>query len=129
MKRILLIEDDTALGWLISRMLGKMYKIELKPNALDGLSWLMDGNVCDVIITDINMQQFSGLELIESCAESGLYSSIPVIVLSANPDIDSMKWASQVVRTINKPFNPKDLLNAIEFALSSQALQAQKAPS
>jgi two-component system, chemotaxis family, chemotaxis protein CheY len=64
MKRVLVIEDDASLGWLLERMLRGKYEVILMNNALDAWSWLTDGNVCDLVITDLNMPSLSGLQLL-----------------------------------------------------------------
>ena len=73
------------------------------------------------LILDIRLPEMDGLELLESLA--GQQSSIPVIMLSAHGDIraavKSLKLGA--VDFIQKPFQPRKLLDCIHNALQIDA--------
>ena len=119
------MEDDQALGWLIQKMLRRNYNIHLAQNGFEACAWLSEGNECDMIISDINMPHSNGLELIEHCSISGFHNTIPILVLTANPDVLQQDLAKQVVGVLAKPFDPKELFERIESTLVQSGVQFQ----
>lgn len=53
MKRILVIEDDMPLCWLLQKILSRKHDVTIMRNGMDAWSWLTDGNVPDLIISDL----------------------------------------------------------------------------
>jgi two-component system, chemotaxis family, chemotaxis protein CheY len=117
MKRVLVIEDDASLGWLLERMLRGKYEVILMNNALDAWSWLTDGNVCDLVITDLNMPSLSGLQLLENIKGSGLLRDLPVMILSAQEDSHEECKQLGAVSCIGKPFEPQMFINEVKRCL------------
>jgi two-component system, chemotaxis family, chemotaxis protein CheY len=119
MARILIIEDNAPLAWLLERMLRGKYCITVMNNGLDALLWLAEGNTCDLIISDLQMPSVSGIELLENLKQSGLYSEIPVIILSAMEESVKECIALGAFCCIAKPFDPQKLLQQIKLALDA----------
>ena len=82
MKKVLVIEDDEPLCWLLEKILRGKYEVIVMNDGMEAWSWLSDGNSCDLIISDIKMPSLDGIELLENLSNSGLYKNIPVIILS-----------------------------------------------
>jgi len=81
--------------------------------------WLQEGNIPDLILTDLQMPNMDGMELIKRVKTSGYFSDIPIIVLSSKDSskdrIDCLKLGAEDY--IMKPFNPEELLIRIEKVL------------
>lgn len=120
MNRILIIEDNAPLAWLLERMLRGKYGITVMNNGLDALLWLAEGNLCDLIISDLHMPAVNGVELLESLKQSGLYSEIPVIVLSGVEGSTEKCMSLGAFSCVTKPFDPQKLLAQIKLALPSR---------
>lgn len=120
MKRILVVEDNAPLCWLIERMLRGKYVVTLRHNVLDAIAWLSEGNACDLIITDLAMPEMTGLELLEFVKDSGINGDIPVIVLSANDDQSQECITKGASCFVLKPFNPQQLLAQIQTVISQR---------
>ena len=116
MKTLLVIEDDAPLNWLLHKILCKKYKVITVYNGMDAWSWLSEGNVPHLIISDIKMPHVDGIELLENLNTSGLFKNIPVIILSAinDPHVRQRCIDSGVVAYLVKPFEPQRLLDEIE---------------
>ncbi len=119
-KRILVIDDDKAICWLLEKLLTKNYLVTTMTDGMEGMHWLSGGNIPDLIITDIDMPNLNGFDFMKNLRRSGFYRDIPVVILSG--------WDNQEqkVNCLNngafeymvKPFDPKDLNRIIERALS-----------
>jgi CheY-like chemotaxis protein len=79
----------------------------------------VSGNIPDLIITDLDMPNIDGVELINNLKKSGYYKNVPFIVItgynSKDQKIKCMKLG--VHDYFIKPFNPKDLLFSAEVVL------------
>lgn len=119
MKKILVIEDDDALSWVISRILSSDHEIIVIKNGLEAMAWLSSGNVPDLIVSDLHMPQLTGIELLKFLQHSGIYKEIPVIILSGDEDPEVMNQCRNLgaVKYILKPFGPELLIQDVEHAL------------
>lgn len=116
MKRVLVIEDDEPLCWLLEKILTGNYEPIIMRNGLEALSWLSDGNLPDLIISDVKMPTLDGIELLENVHASGILRDIPVIMLSASDEPEQRKrcMALGASNYLIKPFQPKLLIEEIE---------------
>lgn len=116
LKRVLIIEDDIPLCWLLERILKDKYQVVFLQNGLDALSWLSAGSLPDLIITDLHMPSLDGIELMENIQTSGILRNIPVIILSGSEDPDERKKCMTLGASsyLIKPFEPQSLIEEIE---------------
>jgi two-component system, chemotaxis family, chemotaxis protein CheY len=119
MKKILVIEDDTPLCWLLEKILENKYKVKIMNNGMDAWSWLTDGNIPDLIISDVRMPSLDGVELLENLTNSGLFKNIPVIILSGNEDYNQRKLCLDLgaFTYLVKPFEPQSLVAEVDRAI------------
>jgi len=119
-KRILIVDDDLSILRLMNFILSKDYDVVVRNNGIDAFSWLEDGNIPELIISDLQMPYFDGQSFIKNIKISGLFRDIPVILLSAAYDLDEQvnNMPFQVDAYIPKPFNPTSLKSAISQVLN-----------
>jgi two-component system, chemotaxis family, chemotaxis protein CheY len=120
MKKVLVIEDDAPLCWLLERILRGKYEVILMNNGLEAWSWLSDGNSCDLIISDVKMPSLNGVELLENLSNSGLFRNIPVIMLSGLEDSQKQCLELGAFAYLVKPFEPRKFLREVERAIAQQ---------
>lgn len=115
-KHILIVDDETAILRLLDFLLSKEYKVTLRNNGYEAIQWLEMGNKPDLIILDIQMPYFDGPEFFRSIKVSGLFSNIPVIILTGESDTKDIhsRFKYPLENIIQKPFNPEKLKNAIK---------------
>lgn len=115
MKKVLVIEDDEPLCWLLEKILGNKYEVSIMNDGMEALSWLSSGNTADLIISDIRMPSLDGLQLLENLKQSGLYRDIPVIILSSFEDPRKRKECLDLgaVDYFIKPFEPQHLVSRV----------------
>lgn len=122
MRKILVIEDDSPLCWLLEKILKHDYEVIIMNNGLEAWCWLSEGNYPDLIISDIKMPSLDGVELLENLSNSGLFKDIPVIILSGYEDAAKRKQCLDLgaFMYLVKPFEPRLLLEIVASALSTK---------
>lgn len=118
-KCILLVDDEVTVLKLLKFILKEEYKLIVKNNGLEAISWMDDGNMPDLIISDIEMPYINGLDFVKSLKTSGYYREIPIILLSAAYSLDELnkKLPYDFNLLIQKPFNPAKLKDSIKSFL------------
>jgi two-component system chemotaxis response regulator CheY len=119
MKTVLIIDDDEALCFLLSRILQDKYRVHIVSNGMSAYLWISQGNLPDVIISDFNMPLLSGDEFLRELRTSAIFRGIPVIILSGdiNPENRRKCMELGLYKFIEKPFKPLDLLDTIAKAV------------
>jgi CheY-like chemotaxis protein len=120
MKKVLLIvDDDLSILKLLNFILSKEYEIVVKTNGFDALDWLENGNMPELIISDLAMPTFDGQAFVKNVKISGFYKDIPVVLLSAAHDLEDQvaTMPFKVNAYLQKPFNPTVLKSEISKIL------------
>ena len=121
--QILIVDDKKSLSGLLSQFLKQFFNETIvKENGLSAMTWLQEGNIPDLVITDLEMPEMDGFELIKKIKASGFFSNIPIIVLSC---LDSSEVRIKCLKLgaadyMIKPFNPEELVIRIEKLLVRQ---------
>jgi CheY-like chemotaxis protein len=121
-KQILAVDDSKAIRFLLQTVLGKSYQVITVPDGCSAMYWLSKRNFPHLIIADPQLPDLENWELIQQLATSGIYKHIPVIVLSGldREETEANCDAYNVHRYFIKPFNPVDLVNAVEQVIESK---------
>src|SRR5690606_23295604 len=91
MRKILVIEDDTLLCWLLKKIVCTKADVDVMHDGMDAWNWLSGGNEIDLIISDIKMPSLGGIELLKRLNTSTQLKGIPVIILSGFADPTNRK--------------------------------------
>lgn len=113
MKRILIIDDDTNINNLLSEALSKEGYCVLRAWSGTEALLLLEKEAPDIILLDLMLPGLSGEEVFEKI------KNIPVIVVSAKPDIDNKVelLKNGAVDYITKPFDLRELSARIALRL------------
>jgi len=123
-RQILLIEDNKGFRLLMSHFLSKNYKVVSKSNGLEGMKWLINGQIPDLILLDLQMPEMTGNDFLEGLRSSGIYKDIPVIVISANkPGTITSRAMTDVQYYFEKPLDPRKLKDLIAHIFKNSQLQ------
>lgn|SRR5690606_27892357 len=127
MKKILVIEDDTLLCWLLKKIVGTNAEVVIMHDGLDAWNWLSEGNDTDLIISDIKMPSLGGLELLQKLNSTPALKEIPVIILSGFEDPVKRKASLDLgaYTYMVKPFEPPVLISTVEQALNLKSETAK----
>ena len=121
-KRLLLAEDDELLASLLSFRLKKGgYEVSLMKDGKQVKEYLQQ-NSTDIIISDIMMPYFSGIELIDF-VRNELNSNTPIIIMSSAGNEKNVLNAFDLGANdfIAKPVSPSELLVRVERELRKVA--------
>jgi CheY-like chemotaxis protein len=118
-RRILAIDDSKAIRYLLHTLLNKHYQVITAADGCSAINWLSQNELPDLIIADPQLPDMQNWELIEQLATSGLYGSIPVIVLSALDQSETETKCEELglARFFTKPFNPIDLIEQVHSTI------------
>ncbi|SIR34199.1 two-component system, chemotaxis family, response regulator CheY [Rhizobium sp. RU20A] len=116
----ILTVDDSASIRLTTRiaLTGAGYQVTEAVDGLDGLGKAKAGSY-DMIVTDLNMPNMNGLQMIEALRSSPAHTGIPIIFLTTESDADMKARAKAAGATgwITKPFDPEQLVKIAKKVL------------
>ncbi len=110
-RRLLLAEDDHMLASLLKyRLEREGYEVILEYDG-KAVKEKLQEDIPDVIIADIMMPYFSGIELVDFL-RNGLESDVPIILISAASNDENIVSAFEMGANdfISKPVSPSELL-------------------
>jgi len=123
MKNVLIVEDSRAIRSLIRIALEEAGDIRTAEaaNGFEALK-LLPSRRFDLIITDINMPDINGLELIGFVKANPSYQSIPLIIVSTEKSDEDKKrgMALGALGYVVKPFRKEDLMSVVKKALEGK---------
>lgn len=127
-KQILIVDDEPSILKLLNFILSKKYLIHAVESGYKAHLWLEDGNFPDLVILDLHMPHFDGTSFLKSIKISGFYREIPVIILSAAEQLDTIvvNLPFKVESHFPKPFNPESLKDEIARVLESSQTMLNK---
>lgn len=110
---MLVIDDDTQMSLYIRSIFTDRFNVKNLYSTESALEWLKD-NSPDIILSDIVMNEMSGLELCRTLKQDVNYSHIPIILVSGKSNISEQIEGLKegAVAYIVKPFDP-DMLKAL----------------
>lgn len=117
-KRLLLAEDDELLASLLTFRLQKGgYEVTISANGREVKEYLAE-TIPDMIISDIMMPYFSGIELIDY-VRNEIRSKVPIIIISSAGNEENVLTAFELGANdfLAKPVSPSELMVRIERQL------------
>jgi DNA-binding response OmpR family regulator len=114
-KTILIVDDEPSICLLLENFLSQDFLVHTAASAEEALLWL-NGNLPDLIISDIQMPGMDGFTFLAKVRERGFTKHTPVVMLSGNVEskerIKSYRLGAQDYLT--KPFNPEELEEVVK---------------
>lgn len=118
---LLLVDDEPDFLFLVkNRLEANGYRVTTAPDGTAALEAVKKERP-DLILLDVLMPKMDGYEALEELRGVRGTRQIPVIMFSAKGQPDDLKLSKELGATdyLLKPFDPNDLLQKIEKALSS----------
>ncbi|MER3373765.1 MAG: sigma-54 dependent transcriptional regulator [Allomuricauda sp.] len=122
-ENILLVDDDIQILELLQRHLNGMHYHTYSAVSVKEALYILKDTEIDLLITDINMPEINGIELIKYTAEH--FPDMPKLVVTGFPSIDDAMSVikSGVTEYLTKPFTKAELEDAIEKSLKTIILK------
>lgn len=121
---ILVVDDSETVRSIILKTL-KLSGLELNEplqasNGHEALAVLRD-NWVDLVLTDINMPDMGGVELIEHMKQDDVLKTIPVVVVSTEGSATRIEELKEkgVRAYIRKPFTPEQIRGVLDEVLGT----------
>ena len=134
MARILIIDDEKDIRTVLREVLKRAgHETEIAANAQEGLDKLTDDGI-DLVITDVIMPGLDGVAAIGRIREN--HPGMPIIVISGGGNVAPMEYEPGAIsttaflasatkagadRTLTKPFDRQELLDAVNDLLGRQS--------
>ena len=118
-KKILTADDSPSMRQMVAFTLKEAgYDVVEAEDGVDALNKLKADKV-DMVITDLNMPNMDGLQLIEAIRGIPDYKFIPIIMLTTESDESKKRAGKSVGATgwLVKPFKPPQLTAVIKKVL------------
>lgn len=121
MKSILIVEDSTTTRSLIRAVIEELgdFDIVEAPTGFDALK-LLPTQDFDLVVTDINMPDINGLELINFVRSNQRYSNIPLIIVTTERSEEDKKRGMALGATayVTKPFKAPELQDVVRKVMN-----------
>src|SRR5689334_7903859 len=127
MARILLVEDSAAMRTFVraslegTPVLGDDFELVEASSGFDALRLLPRASY-DLVITDINMPDINGLELVRFVRQSERHRGIPLLIISTQTSERDRARGLALGASffLAKPFTPEALRHAVTQSLSGR---------
>ncbi|MEM7446663.1 MAG: sigma-54 dependent transcriptional regulator [Myxococcota bacterium] len=126
--RVILVDDEEPFLRATQRSLGGIFDIVLCSSGREALEAFEEVEPA-VLVTDQNMPQMSGLELLTEIAKRYPSACTERILMSGYADVEVLKQfvnACEISRFVAKPFSPEELRSAIYQCSQSYSLEVQR---
>lgn len=113
-KKIMIVDDSRTIRQQVSFTLTKGgYEVVEAEDGCDGLEKLAANNDVAMIISDVNMPNMDGIEMVEKMKENGV--TIPIVMLTTEGAADLIERAKAAGAKgwLVKPFKPEQLVGAV----------------
>ena len=118
-KRIMIVDDSETVRQVLQLTLENAgFEVVEAEDGVDALAKLPDAQI-DMLITDLNMPNMDGLELIKKVREKGSHRFTPIVMLTTESS-EEKKLAGREAGAsgwIVKPFKPEQLLKVVKMVL------------
>ena len=119
-KTILFVEDSPTMRRIIANSLRQVGFDEIieAENGVDALEKL-EGKEIDLVVTDWNMPEMNGAELVKTLREMPPYAEVPIVMITTRGMKDDVMTAMKlgVNGYIVKPFTPEILQEKLKSIL------------
>ncbi len=127
-ENILIVDDDIDILELLHRHLKAMDYHTYKAVSVKEALFVLKDSYIDLLITDIQMPEIDGLQLMKFANEH--YPEIPKLVVTGYPSVDGALEVMKAgaVDYLSKPFTKDELKQCIEKAFAKGSLRRKERP-
>ncbi len=115
-KTALIVDDSPTMRQMVSFTLTNAgFTVIEAEHGKDAVSKVAGGPKMDIVVTDLNMPEMDGIELIKELRKLGAFKFTPILMLTTESALEKKQAGKAAGATgwIVKPFNPEVLLKTI----------------
>ena len=116
-KKILIVDDSRTIRQQVGFTLTKEgFEVVEAEDGQDGLNKLQANTDISMIVSDVNMPNMGGLEMVEAIRQIEQFKFLPIIMLTNESRGDKVDRAKKAGASgwLVKPFNPEQLVGAVK---------------
>ncbi|NRB67682.1 MAG: response regulator [Vibrio sp.] len=116
MTKILAVDDSVSIRQMVSHTLRDAgYEVETANDGQDALNKVASSKF-DVVISDVNMPNMGGFELVKALRGKPQYKFVPILMLTTETSTEKKLLGKSAGATgwLVKPFNPETLLKTLK---------------
>lgn len=119
--RVLVIDDSATIRKLVSAILARHGYVPIVANdGRAGLEKLRSSEI-DIVLVDFSMPRMDGEKFCAAMRQDPRFLAIPIVLMSANQSAcERLSRRGDVATTLLKPFEPRELIEAVESALAEE---------
>ena len=123
--KILIVDDAELNRDILKEILGEEYSYLEAENGNEAIQMIGDNLGIDLMLLDINMPQMNGFEVLEIMKSSRCIDETPVIMISSEDDVNTMRKAYDLGITdyITRPFDSVIVKKRVQNTLGLYANQ------
>ncbi len=119
-KVIMTVDDSTSIRQMVAFTLGGAgYQVIEAVDGKDALDKLGDSSTIDMLVTDLNMPNLDGIELVKGVRAQQRHKFIPILLLTTESQETKKQQAKAAGASgwIVKPFNANQLIDVVRKLL------------
>jgi DNA-binding response OmpR family regulator len=119
MANILVVDSAKFASEFVARILTKYgHRVSISASVSSAVQWLeLTGNVANLIIVDVGVRTFQGLEFVQLLKARREFQEIPVLVQTKGVNCDFFSFCDGSLR---KPYSGKDLLDQVGLLIGTE---------
>lgn len=124
-QRVLIVDDAKLNRDILKEILGETYNYLEAETGNQAIQMIGENLGIDLMLLDINMPQMNGFEVLEIMKRSQCIAETPVIMISSEDDVDTMRKAYELGITdyITRPFDSVIVKKRVQNTLGLYANQ------
>lgn len=110
-KKVLIADDNSNIRFLLHQFLTNEYDVKTFADGSEVINWMQEGNMPDLVISDIIMPEIGGWDLLKNMKNSLFFKNVPVLILSGvDKSEERIKYLNAGAdEFMVKPFSPLEL--------------------
>ncbi len=128
-KKILIVDDDKAIRWVLSRTLRDWLFVPVEAESVKSAVRLFDSERPELVLIDINLPDGSGLEVLRKI--KSIQPNVNAVMITGNVFVENTIAALRAGATdfLAKPINLEELRAIIESCFNSEKSPAKPPPN
>lgn len=116
MALVLIMEDEPAISIILKIALtGAGFDVDTTPDGLTGIKRLEEGPLPDIVLTDLNMPNLNGKQVVNFMRAHAKFKNIPILIITASlPNDVNFPPQDSYQGLIIKPFDLDEVIQTVK---------------